>query len=94
MGPASAYFAVLRSIDGFIDSLLKIHPEVFTFVHLSEGVVEIRDFQTTGVVAFAEGKPFSRLEPGKHHIMGHEAQVNAGYIRECQKAIDRLVGLL
>lgn len=94
MGPASAYFAVLRSIDGFIDSLLKVHPEVFTFTHLREGVVEVRDFQTTGVVAFAEGKPFSRLVPGKHLIMGRETQVNASYIHECQDAIDSLVGLL
>ena len=94
MGPASAYFAVLRSIDGFIDSLLKVHPEVFTFTHLNEGVVEVRDFQTTGVVAFAEGKSFSKMESGKHFIMGRETQVNASYIRECQDATEGLLRLL
>jgi hypothetical protein len=34
------------------------NPEIFTFAKTPAGIVNIRDFQTTGVVAFARGCPF------------------------------------
>jgi cellulose biosynthesis protein BcsQ len=58
MGPSSAYAAVLRSIDQDVSKLLKSNSEIFTFAKTEQGVVDIRDFQTTGVVAFARGCPF------------------------------------
>lgn len=94
MGPASAYASVLQSIDGLLTSLLQLHPNVFTFSSLPQGVVEVRDFQTTGVVAFAEGRPFSKVTSGNHFIGGNPTQVNADYIQKCQQSIDALVGLL
>jgi cellulose biosynthesis protein BcsQ len=94
MGPASAYASVLKSIDSLLNSLLQLHPGVFTFSSLAQGVVEIRDFQTTGVVAFAEGRPFSRVTAGSHQIGGNPTQVNGEYLKNCQQAIDSLVGLL
>jgi hypothetical protein len=54
-------------------------------------MVDIRDFQTTGVVAFARGLPFSRLVAGKQSIGGHRVQVNESYRQNSIAAIDSLV---
>lgn len=91
MGPASAYNAVLSEIDGDISTLMKTHPTYFTFKKCADGTVEIRDFQTTGVVAFAKGCPISRLRAGKQDIGGHRVQVKEDYRRDCARAIDALV---
>ena len=94
MGPASAYHAVLTAIDKDIVGLIKTHPQFFTFKKISDGTVEIRDFQTTGVVAFAKGSPFSKLQAGKQDIGGHRVQVKEIYRRDSLKAIDGLVATL
>lgn len=94
MGPASAYFAVLQEIDGDIRRLIKSNPDYFTFSKTDDGTVDVRDFQTTGVVAFARGCPFSQLDAGKQDIGGHRVQVKEDYRRNCLKAIDELVALL
>lgn len=65
MGPASGYAAVLESIDKDLLDIVSQVPDHFTFNDLSNGVVEVRDFQSTGVVAFARGTPFFALRPGK-----------------------------
>ena len=70
MGPASAYAAVLAQIDTDIGGLIKTHPAYFTFKKAEDGTVNIRDFQTTGVVAFAKGSPIFRLRAGKQDIGG------------------------
>jgi hypothetical protein len=46
-----------------------------------------RNFQTTGVVAFARGCPISRLQAGKQDIGGHRIQVKEGYRYNCEIAI-------
>jgi cellulose biosynthesis protein BcsQ len=94
MGPASAYAAVLRSIDGDIKRLMDSRPEIFSFKKPEKGVVEIRDFQTTGVVAFARGCPFYSLETGKLHVDGRRVQVNESMRALCEEAIDTLVQML
>lgn len=94
MGPASAYHAVLTAIEKDIGALLKTNPALFTFKKCVDGMVEIRDFQTTGVVAFAKGAPFSQLSPGKQDIGGHRVQVRDDYRRDCLKAITQLVAKL
>ena len=65
MGPASAYSAVLRSIDNDIDGLLGENRDMFTFSQVEQGVVDIRDFQTAGVISFARGCPFYAQKPGQ-----------------------------
>jgi cellulose biosynthesis protein BcsQ len=90
MGPASAYAAVLMQIENDIGSLLKGHPNYFTFTDAKDGTVEIRDLQTTGVVAFARGCPIFKLHAGKQNIGGHRVQVKEDYRRDCAKAIDHL----
>lgn len=94
MGPASAYAAVLNSIDEDVGALMRSHPTMFSFSELSAGLVDIRDFQTTGVVAFAKGAPFYQLCAGKLDIGGHRVQVKEDYRQHCIKSLDRLVAKL
>jgi cellulose biosynthesis protein BcsQ len=94
MGPASAYAAVLTSIEADIRRLMNSHAGYFTFNNTADGTVEIRDFQTTGVVAFAKGCPISRLISGKQNIGGHRVQVKEQYRINCLEAIDELVAKL
>jgi cellulose biosynthesis protein BcsQ len=91
MGSASAYAAVLNAIQSDIEGLLKSHPEIFTFNIGTKGFVEIRDFQTTGVVAFAKGLPFSKLKSGKQSINGHRVQVKQEYLQNSIDALEHMV---
>ena len=54
MGPASAYASVLTSIDTNIATILSEQADIFTFDKIEDGIVNIRDFKRSGVVAFAE----------------------------------------
>lgn len=91
MGSASAYAAVLAAIQEDVESLLKTNPEIFSFKTSKQGFVDIRDFQTTGVVAFAKGQPFSKVRVGKQTINGHRVQVKQDYL---QNSIDSMEGLV
>ena len=94
MGSASAYHAVLMAIQNDIETLSRKYPDFFTFSDISNGVVEIRDFQTTGVVAFAKGSPFSQVRSGKQSVGGHRVQVREDYRINCLDALDALVSKL
>ncbi len=94
MGAASAYAAVLKAIENDVEKLLKSNPEIFDFKKLETGFTEVRDFQTTGVVAFAKGLPFSKLAVGKQTINGHRVQVKNEYLTNAKSAIDDLVAKL
>lgn len=94
MGAASAYAAVLDAIEKDVALLLKTNPEIFAFKKPSEGFVEVRDFQTTGVVAFAKGMPFSKLPVGKQSINGHRVQVKEEYLLNARRAMEALVAQL
>jgi cellulose biosynthesis protein BcsQ len=94
MGPASAYNAVLSSIHGDVRALLLAHPEMFTFQDLDDGFVDIRDFQTTGVVAYARGCPFYELTAGRLEVMGQRVQVKEEYRQNCIASIQELVAKL
>jgi hypothetical protein len=85
---------VLAAIENDIRSLLKSNPEIFSFSNLEDGFVEVRDFQTTGVVAFAKGLPFSELPAGKQTINGHRVQVKQDYLDNSKAEIRKLVELL
>ncbi len=94
MGPASAYSAVLRSINHDVEKLLESNPEIFTFTDIQDGVVEVRDFQTTGVVAFAKGTPLYNLPTGKRDVAGHRVIINENYKAICVEAMNGLVNKL
>jgi cellulose biosynthesis protein BcsQ len=94
MGAASAYAAVLQAIQKDIEGLIKTNPEIFTFITVTDGFVDIRDFQTTGVVAFAKGLPFSKLASGKQTINGHRVQVKEDYRKNSIDSVELLVSHL
>jgi len=94
MGPASAYTAVLRTIHADVSNLLRTNPELFTFEQIDDGFVDIRDFQTTGVVAFAKGQPFSHVKAGKQSVNGHRVQVKQDYLENCRNSLEGLVNSL
>lgn len=91
MGKASAFTAVLSGIDSDLRDLIKSHGQYFTFKKPADGIVDIRDFGTTGVVAFARGCPFSVMETGKLSISGHRVQVKPEYQVQALAAIDEIV---
>ncbi|HHJ15894.1 MAG TPA: ParA family protein [Gammaproteobacteria bacterium] len=94
MGSASAYAAVLSGIDSDLTALIKSYPKHFTFSKTANGIVEVRDFGTTGVVAFARGCPFSVMQTGKLQISGHRVQVKPEYRIQAIEAIDKVVSKL
>jgi hypothetical protein len=51
----------------------------------------VRDFQTTGVVDFAKGLPFSKLSAGKQTINGHRVQVKQEYLNNSIASMETLV---
>src|SRR5882724_11425849 len=94
MGSASAYAAALAAIQNDIQQLLRSNPEIFSFAAVRSGFVEIRDFQTTGVVAFAKRLPFSKLQAGKTSINGHRVQGKQEYLVNSIRAVETLVAYL
>ncbi|WP_429030028.1 ParA family protein [Aeromonas media] len=96
MGAASAYQAVLVSIDSMIHNLMQKNPDVFTFTNLRDGVAEIRDFQTTGVIAFAFGMPFYQMSAGRYKLPGRSSKVviRDDYLRNCRIAMRSLTSKL
>ncbi len=91
MGPASAYVAVLKSIESDVSALLATHPTLFTFSSIGSAFVDGRDFHTTVVVAFAKGLPFHSVSTGKQTINGHRVEVKATYLADAKLAIENLV---
>lgn len=91
MGPASAYEAVLQQIRTDVQTLLDNNADMFSFHNIDDCFVDVRDFQTAGVVAFARGLPFSKLPAGKQSVNGHRVQVKEEYRLNCIKAIDDIV---
>lgn len=91
MGPASAYSAVLKSIDTDVEALMGSQREMFSVGTAGEAIVDIRDFQTAGVVAHARGCPFYAQSPGRIDILGRRIQVNRDSLDNCVDAIDELV---
>ncbi|KQP21386.1 ParA family protein [Pseudorhodoferax sp. Leaf265] len=94
MGAASAYSAVLGAIDHDVTQLLLSHPHIFNFAMPQDGFVEVRDFQTTGVVAFAKGLPFSRLGTGRQSVNGQRIDIKLEYLENARNAMARLVAKL
>ena len=94
MGKASAYAAVLSGIDQDLRGLIRSYPNHFTFKKIADGIVDVRDFGTTGVVAFARGCAFSTMPTGKLDIGGHRVQVKVEYRDQALEVIDDIVNKL
>lgn len=91
MGKASAFDAVLSGIDSDIRSLIEQHPNHFSVDSIEGAIVDVRDFGTTGVVAFARGCPFSKMPVGKLVLGGRRVQVKPEYKENALVAIDGIV---
>ncbi len=91
MGAASAYHAVLAGIDQDVSQLLRTYPQYFTFTSFEDGAINIRDFGTTGIVAFARGCPFATMQTGKLTLSSRRVQVKPLYRDQALEAIDLLV---
>ncbi|WP_347040852.1 ParA family protein [Brachybacterium nesterenkovii] len=94
MGSASAYSAVLRSIDTDIAVLVTQYPGMFSVTDTTDAVVEIRDFQTAGVVAFARGCPFYAQRAGRADVVGQRVRVKEEYLQNCVESLQGLVDKL
>lgn len=94
LSSASAYATVLKAINSDIDTLRESKPNLFTFSKIDNGIVNIRDFQTAGVVAHARGCAFYNLKPGKLDLLGERVQVNKDRLELCVNDIDTIVSKL
>nr|DAJ80981.1 MAG TPA: hypothetical protein [Caudoviricetes sp.] len=92
MGAASAYGAVLRTIDGVVESLLsdKENEYIFSTLDKESLIVEARDFQTTGIVSTARGCPFYILESRTYVIQGRRVVVKKDYLENCRGTIKEI----
>ena len=87
---AKGYAAVLDGITNDIKSIIKDNPEFFTFANVDEGIHEVKDFQTAGVVAFARGTPFVSLNSGTLSVASQRVQVNKDQLIENRSIVDGL----
>ncbi|WP_428070871.1 ParA family protein [Candidatus Avelusimicrobium alvi] len=94
MGAASAYSAVLETIDSIVTSLQKNNQHIFSHTQTKDMLLDVRDFQTTGVVAFARGCPFYALEGRSYSIQGRRINVRRDYLQNCIEAVDAIVAQL
>ncbi len=91
MGAASAYATVLQQIDKDMLSLLEAYPNIFDFLHIDDGIINVRDFQTTGVVSSARGCPLQKLRAGRLDLMGKRVAVKEEYRLNCVDNIEMIV---
>lgn len=94
MGTSSAYNAVLVGIDSDLRGLIKQYPHYFTFSSPENGTIDVRDFGTTGVVAFARGCHFENMPVGKLSLAGQRVWVKPVVKGEMLAAIDGVVSKL
>ena len=90
MGEASGYAAVLKSIESDVENLMELHPEIFEFTSVDDGMLSVRDLGTTGVVAAARGCPIGQLTAGKKEIAGRRVTINAEQLALAVEAVDAL----
>lgn len=91
MGAASAYATVLQEIDKELETLLNTNPNIFNFSSKEEGIIDVRDFQTTGVVSVARGCPFQKMNSGHVNIMGKQVTIREEYKTNCINSVKTIV---
>ncbi|HEX8483971.1 MAG TPA: hypothetical protein VF643_01160 [Sphingomonas sp.] len=87
---AKGYAAVLDGISSDVKSILNDYPGFFTFCSVSDGIEEIKDFQTSGVVAFARGTPFVSMNSGTLSVASQRVKVNKEQLDENRKIVSSL----
>lgn len=94
MAPPSAYANVLSSIEKHVTALHSNQPGLFVPARASDLFLGVADFDTIGVVAFAKGCPFSKLQAGRVALVGRRVRVSDDHKQFCLGAIDNLVARL
>lgn len=79
---AKGYAAVLDGISSDVKSILSDYPDFFTFSTVTDGMQEVKDFQTSGVVAFARGTPFVSMNSGTLSVASQRVKVNKDQLDE------------
>lgn len=87
---AKGYAAVLDGISNDVKSILSGYPDFFTFSTVQDGIEEVKDFQTSGVVAFARGTPFVSMNSGTLSVASQRVKVNKDQLDENRKIVDSL----
>lgn len=87
---AKGYAAVLDGISSDVKSILADYPDFFTFSIVGDGIQEVKDFQTSGVVAFARGTPFVSMSSGTLSVASQRVKVNKDQIDENRGIVDAL----
>lgn len=85
---AKGYAAVLDGISSDVKSILNDYPDFFTFSTIDDGIHEVKDFQTSGVVAFARGTPFVSMSSGTLSVASQRVKVNKEQLDENRKIVD------
>ena len=91
---AKSYAAVLSGITSDLAGIVKDNPSHFTFSPIDDGLIEIRDFQTAGVVAFARGTPFTTMNSGTLSVAGQRVKVNAEQLEQNKTIVSKLAARL
>ncbi|WP_080405198.1 ParA family protein [Burkholderia ubonensis] len=103
VGAATAFEALSDATADTLFAQYRRHPQYFTSRQGSIGgiaafrdqfSVSLRDFNTAGVVAAHLGRPLSKLPGGYHDVHGHQVQVNAARVEECEAALDDLLAFI
>lgn len=100
-GTAAAFRAMSAAVVAELHELFKKAPNRYTSngVHTAKEffdrfIVELRDFNTTGVVAAHKGKLISDLQEGENTIHGEPIVLDAGRIQSARDAIDEVLAAL
>jgi hypothetical protein len=91
---AKGYAAVLDGITSDIKSIIKTYPDFFTFTDVNDGLFDVKDFQTAGVVAFARGNPFVSMNSGTLSVAAQRVQVNKDQLDENRSIVNDLASRL
>ena len=89
LSTAKSYSAVLSGIEADLKDVLRDSESSFTFSKTKDGLFEIKDFQTAGVVAFARGTPFVSMRSGTLSVAGQRVKVNAEQLKQNQEIVER-----
>ena len=96
MGAASAFDAVLKTIDTVVDNLINDQDQqnIFSTPQKENLFSLIRDFQTTGIISVAFGAPFFKLEARSYTIQDKKITIRTEYLNSYIEVINNLAKII
>lgn len=89
----SAYFAIFKTIDQFIEPLLISNSDIFNFTSINSGFINIYDFQTIISISHIQGCPFSLLKSNNIYLKKY-IHIKEEDLSNCIKDIQQIVNCL